>query len=83
MPYVFLLPNLAFFGMFVFVPLVINVWYLGDRRRGAVSVAAALCRRRRNTAICSTAAPISTLDAAARTISGAASHNTLCSPSSR
>jgi alpha-1,4-digalacturonate transport system permease protein len=27
MPYIFLLPNLAFFGIFVFVPLAINVWY--------------------------------------------------------
>jgi alpha-1,4-digalacturonate transport system permease protein len=27
MPYMFLLPNLAFFGLFVFVPLVINVWF--------------------------------------------------------
>jgi alpha-1,4-digalacturonate transport system permease protein len=27
MPYMFLLPNLAFFGIFVFVPLGINVWY--------------------------------------------------------
>jgi alpha-1,4-digalacturonate transport system permease protein len=27
MPYLFLLPNLAFFGLFVFVPVVINVWY--------------------------------------------------------
>ena len=27
MPYVFLLPNLLFFGVFVFVPLAINVWY--------------------------------------------------------
>jgi alpha-1,4-digalacturonate transport system permease protein len=27
MPYMFLLPNLAFFGLFVFVPLAINVWY--------------------------------------------------------
>jgi len=27
MPYIFLLPNLAFFGLFVFVPLVIDVWY--------------------------------------------------------
>ena len=27
MPYVFLLPNLVFFGVFVFVPLAINVWY--------------------------------------------------------
>ena len=27
MPYMFLLPNLAFFGIFVFIPLAINVWY--------------------------------------------------------
>src|SRR5262249_29455934 len=27
MPYAFLLPNLAFFGLFVFVPLGINVWF--------------------------------------------------------
>jgi alpha-1,4-digalacturonate transport system permease protein len=27
MPYVFLLPNLAFFGLFVFVPLGLNLWY--------------------------------------------------------
>lgn len=27
MPYMFLLPNLAFFGVFVFVPLAIDVWY--------------------------------------------------------
>ena len=27
MPYMFLLPNLAFFGVFVFLPLAINVWY--------------------------------------------------------
>lgn len=27
MPYVFLLPNALFFGLFVFVPLGINVWY--------------------------------------------------------
>src|SRR3984893_6019468 len=27
MPYLFLLPNLAFFGLFVFVPLAINVWF--------------------------------------------------------
>ena len=27
MPYVFLLPNLAFFALFVFVPLGLNLWY--------------------------------------------------------
>ncbi len=27
MPYVFLLPNLAFFTLFVFVPLGLNFWY--------------------------------------------------------
>jgi alpha-1,4-digalacturonate transport system permease protein len=27
MPYMFLLPNLAFFGVFVFLPLAINVWF--------------------------------------------------------
>ena len=27
MPYMFLLPNLLFFGVFVFLPLGINVWY--------------------------------------------------------
>jgi alpha-1,4-digalacturonate transport system permease protein len=27
MPYLFLLPNVVFFGLFVFVPLIINFWY--------------------------------------------------------
>jgi hypothetical protein len=67
MPYMFLLPNLVFFGVFVFLPLAIKVWY-------SVTGGSALFLGQRpyvdpsNTPICSTAALISTPRAVAKTV---------------
>ena len=83
MAYVFLLPNLVFFGLFVFAADRHQRRLLGDRRDRAVSLASAPMSGPTSTPICSTAAAISIRRPAARTISGAASHNTADSSCSR
>ena len=46
MAYVFLLPNLVFFGLFVFLPIAINFVLFGHRRARAVPVRTPVCGRR-------------------------------------
>ena len=58
MPYVFLLPNLVFFGLFVFLPIVINFVFSVTGGTALFPSRASLRRRRANTPTCSTAAPI-------------------------